>query len=175
MFNFKKKTMNPLVRAALSEIDFSFKVEDPQAKVEKLLSVDEMVQSEFAKARATQENKMGTAAAFTLASLAVATFGFFVSGGLALAGVAGILAGFGATLKFAANTDRVTADMNTLRTIIGTEVARTAEQAPAEAVRSPRFLRSIAESFRNAAHEGLKGTPEKLRARVAWQPQTPAA
>ena len=175
MFNFKKKIVNPLVRAALSEIDVAFKVEGAEARVEKLLSVDEMVKSEFVKARNTQVQASNVYIGVAMLGFIVTALGLVVGGGIALAGLGMAAGGFAASTKFGANADRLTSDRNTLREIIGTEVARISEESPAEAIKSPRFLRSIAAAFKSVAKNELKGTPEALRARVAFKPETPTA
>jgi hypothetical protein len=174
MFNFKTKIVNPLVRAALSEIDFAFKVEGADKKVEKLLSVDEMVKSEFEREEKYQQKASSQMSGLAAVGMIVAIGGLLVSGGAVLAGFALAMGGFAAMTKYAANVDRLTSDKNTLHKLIGTEIARVTEESPAEVIKSPRFLRSISNAFKSVAEDKLSGKPEALRARVAFTPATPA-
>jgi hypothetical protein len=161
MFDFKKKTLNPLMANFLTRMDKAIAAPETAEKVERLLALRDNGGEILRRLAAREDNKMGVAMIVGANALVLALFAGVVTlpAGAALsaaaplftAGAAAMAAGLGAGVKRALNCERVKEDRGILQAKINGEVLRLAAAEPAEAMKSPRFMKALKDTFNQNA------------------------
>lgn len=175
MFNFKKKTLTPLIAASIAKIDAALKTEGSLARAEKLLDAKDEKEKSIQEALNTADRPTLWGAFAAFAGLAAP---MLLSGLVAWPvslGIAAVLylGGIGTMMKTMSNKIATRVTGSTLGNKIDTEVMNLVEAAPQEVLKSPRVLKALKDSFNPPAARDGKAYQE-LAASVAPKPSARA-
>ncbi|MBI1215501.1 MAG: hypothetical protein GC185_06760 [Alphaproteobacteria bacterium] len=162
VFNYKKKVVDPFIRQAFADFDAAVQERDVPERVEKLLALRENVKRKASALRGKEAWKGAVCGA-----LAVIGFGLILGptiladGAVAAGGIVMGASFFGGLALFAAaaggammngmDRDQVSNDARVVETLVNAQLIKNLQEAPGEVVKSPRFVKRIAEEFNKSA------------------------